>query len=434
MYKGEAILELTNTETGEKQIYDEHNTLSCLLDDLFNENQFDGVIKHNFELKKYFNKLCLFDGTISKNSDVIDDNVNIIACKEATTTNKYDEDGLELVFKFSEDEAVGQIDCLSLVPESFENFTEHRWYKNDLLSGSYTVKSNIKSDYKLINIDFDNNWCWSLETQGFDTYKQGEPFYIYLRKYYHNFSIIPLSNYDEMNMKLLETTEIDISDILKDVGGFSSYDYINFAVDEDNNRIIIYALSSYRKILRTCVFSIDNTADVAFYDMTIPNDVNLKISYSYWGKLTQTLCYKGKLLFMAEVNKEDEDIIEYVGINPVNSTDYDEYDIIFIDGTRNEDCENEALMNLGNGTAIGTHLMVKNDVAYVIPRYDSYPTGFFYKSKYIQITANGSELKFDYYLAADIVSTINELSKTIYKSDKQTLKITYRITQAKEGQ
>ena len=235
-------------------------------------------------------------------------------------------------------------------------------------------------------------------------------------------------------MKLLETTEIDISDILKDVGGFSSYDYINFAVDEDNNRIIIYALSSYRKILRTCVFSIDNTADVAFYDMTIPNDVNLKISYSYWGKLTQTLCYKGKLLFMAEVNKEDEDIIEYVGINPINSTDYDEYDIIFVDGTRNEDCENEALMNLGNGTAIGTHLMVKNDVAYVIPRYDSYPTGFFYKSKYIQITANGSELKFDYYLAADIVSTINELSKTIYKSDKQTLKITYRITQAKEGQ
>ena len=136
---------------------------------------------------------------------------------------------------------------------------------------------------------------------------------------------------------------------------------------------------------------------------------------------------------MAEVNKEDEDVIEYVAIDPTNSTNYDEYDIIFIGGTRNEDCENEALMNLGNGTTIGTHLMVKNDVAYVIPQYDSYPTGFFYKSKYIQITANGSELKFDYYLAADVVSTINELSKTLYKSDKQTLKITYRITQAKEG-
>lgn len=433
MYKGEAIIELTNTETGEKQIYDEHNMISCLLDDLFKENQMDGVIRHNFELKKYFKKLCVLDNPISKNSDLINDETNILACKEPTITNTYDEDGLELIFKFNENEAVGQIKCLSLVPESFENFTEHRWYKNDLLSGSYTVKSSIKSDYKLINIDFDNNWCWSLETQGFDTYKQNEPFYVYLRKYYHNFSIIPLSNYDEMNMKLLETTEIDISTILKDVGGFSSYDYINFAVDEDNNRIIIYALSSYRKILRTCVFSIDNTADVAFYDMTIPNDINLKISYSYWGKLTQTLCRKGKLLFMAEVNKEDEDVIEYVAIDPTNSTNYDEYDIIFIGGTRNEDCENEALMNLENGTTIGTHLMVKNNVAYVIPQYDSYPTGFFYKSKYIQITANGSELKFDYYLAADIVSTINELSKTIYKSDKQTLKITYRITQAKEG-
>ena len=44
MYKGEAIIELTNTETGEKQIYDEHNMISCLLDDSFKENQMDGVI------------------------------------------------------------------------------------------------------------------------------------------------------------------------------------------------------------------------------------------------------------------------------------------------------------------------------------------------------------------------------------------------------
>ena len=432
-YKGEAVFELENTETGEKQTFTEHNTLSCLLDDLFSENQLDGIIKNDFQLNKYFNQICLFDGTISKSSDLIDDNINLIGNKTPDESNVYDTDGLELIYRFAEDEAVGQIDCISLAPSSFEDFTQHKWYKNNLLSGSYNVVSSIKSDYKLIDIDFKNNWCWSLETQGFGTFKKGEPFYVYLRKYYHNFSVIPLSDSDEMNMKLLETTEIDISSICYDITDFSKWNYLNFAIDEYNKRVIIYLLKDSNKTLRTCVFSINDTSDVMFYDMTIPSDITLKIAYSYWGKMTQTLCYKGKLLFMAKVSKESEDVIEYVALNPANTTDISEYEIVYVGGTRTEDCENEAMIGMGNGTSIGTHLMVKNDIAYVLPSYDSYPVGFFYKSKYIKITASGSKLTFNYYLAADVVSTINELSRTLYKSDKQTLKITYRITQNKGG-
>ena len=70
-YKGEAVFELENTETGEKQTFTEHNTLSCLLDDLFSENQLDGIIKNDFQLNKYFNQICLFDGKISNSKPAL---------------------------------------------------------------------------------------------------------------------------------------------------------------------------------------------------------------------------------------------------------------------------------------------------------------------------------------------------------------------------
>ena len=88
-YKGIADIELVDVKTGKIIKKEEHNTLSCLLDDLFSSNQRDGVISINRTLSKYFNKLAVWDGVISKTSDVVDNNVNLVALKYSQLIMKF---------------------------------------------------------------------------------------------------------------------------------------------------------------------------------------------------------------------------------------------------------------------------------------------------------------------------------------------------------
>lgn len=432
MYKGVATLEIIDKKTGKIERTIEHNRLTNLLDDVFARNQMDGVISYSADIKRYFNKCVLMDAK-PRNKEIPDD-THVIKYAQAVETKNYDEDGIEMIFKFDGKDITAPIECIGLAHDSFQNFEIERYNASNLITGSYTAKIDEKDrtgTFRPFYIDYENNWIYSLETLPFDKYVRNQPFYLYLKKYYHNFNEVCYSNVDVMNMKLLESTEIDLSTMFQGAGSITQYNNPTiFSFDEKNKRIIVFFIifDGTYNVFNTCVFSIDNTSDVQFYNMAFPSYIEPKVKYNYSKKMEMTATYKGRLCILCYVKQDAGDEYFVVGFDPANSTDFELYPITYLNGTVNAHTVNNQLFGMGNDTAYASGMIIKDNEAYLWT--GGFPCGIYYRSKIINITG-GETFTCDYRLSNYVLSTINELTKTLIVPEGKELKIIYRITQGR---
>lgn len=431
-YKGVATIEIIDKKTGNIERTIEYNRLTNLLEDVFASNQMDGVISYSADIKKYFNKCALLDGTPVSNN--IPDNVHVITYGKAVETKTYDEDGIEMVFKFDGADITAPIECIGLVHDNFQNPEIERYNASSLLTGSYTANIDAEDKtgtFRPFYIDYENNWIYSLETLPFDKYVRNQPFYLYLKKYYHNFNEMCYSNVDVMNMKLLECTEIDLSTMFQGAGSITQYNNPTiFSFDEYNKRIIVSFIISdgTYNVFNTCIFSLDNTADVQFYNMSFPSYIDAKVKYNYSKKMEMTPSYKGRLCIMCYVKQDEGDDYYIVGFDPTNSTDFELYPIVYVNSTETVQTVNDQLFGTGTDTAVSSGMVIKDGEAYLWK--GGYPSGIYYKSKIIKITG-GETFTCDYRLSNYVLSTINELTKTLIVPEGKELKIIYRISQGR---
>lgn len=426
--KGIAFLELTDTKTGEVIRSEECNMITCILDDIYSSNQRDGIITRSYVLKDLFSKLALWDGGISKSGDVIDDDVNLIAIKTPTSTKAYGDKGVEMVFEFGTDEANGLISCLSLVHKDFEDNTIiTRHYDSNIVSGSviYWNTDAVKNFFNIINIDENKDEVWTVESDNVSSYRPENPFYIYIKKYYHSYNKILFTSFDKNNMKLKETIAFDISDIITGVDKFGTTTPFNYYVDEKYQKLIIsFCRNNEDKTFNTCIIDLQ-TLTAEKYNMVIPSDITLKLYYD--NRLAGLPCYDGRICQLVDmIDENDETVRVMVGINPKNTTDIKVYETIFNTTVPYLRAEN-LLLGKKNGTCQTSHVFIKDNMAYLIYNHE-FQTGYFNKSIVQTIGYNYyGKLIWGHTLDTSIVSTINELSSNLYKTDTQTLKITYRI-------
>lgn len=434
LYEGIANIELRNVETGEVQFYEEHNMLSCLFDDLFENGQLDGVIKVNDDKRNYLNTLICFDEVLNKSSNVIDDKINIVGIKKVDIEGKeYGTNGVEYVFNFGTEECNGNIKCLSLAHKDFQDYTITDNIRSNLVSGTAQYGINdVTGTTNIIDIDFDNGYFWSVEWDEPRSYKKGSPFYIYLKKFHHDFKRIALTKDDPFNAKVVESTQIDISNLLNDISSVNtSYSFLNFAYDEYKKRIYIIYNNKDLRLFNVCSINKEDTTDIKYFNMSVPTSLSLRQNYTN-NTFNYMPVYNGRIAVMADISNDEGDFIKYIGFNPENTTDYEEYEIIYY-GTRANDNSNRQLHGMKNGTCIAEHVMIKDNTAYVYTTTQYLPCGFFHKSKNIFVRTYYGYTYFDHWLNNCVVSTINELSRTLQKTNKHTLKITYRIIERGDG-
>lgn len=424
-YEGIATIELKDIETGKIETIEEHNNLTCLLDDIFKNGNMDSVLSIDYTMKKYLSKIVVLDGIPNKSKNVIDDDINILAVKSATTTKTYDETGLEMVFDFAANEAVGEINCVCLAPENFQDYTLNNHSNSNLVKGTSKWNSgDLNEALRILDMDIENNFLWTIEADNFDNLRSGVDFNVYVRKYYHNFKEMPFTFSDGLGLKLLESTSLNISSMLVNCGGVNYNRFLNYAYDEKNKKIFVVFINNEMKEFNVCKFSRDNTADVTMRNMILPAEITSKMFYTYWKRMTQIPFYNGRICLYSNLSDDTGERMAYIGINPLNTTDYIEYEMNYLK-TMAEDKSEYQIIGMGNDTTICTNVMFKNGMATV----GNYPDGFFYKSKIIKAYPANTQAAFDFWLCNQIITTINEMTKTIIKTDKKTLRITYRIKQ-----
>lgn len=422
-YEGIATIEIKDIETGNVEVIEEHNNLTSLLDDIFKNSNLDSSLTIDYNMKKYLSKLVVLDGT--PRGTTIDDDINILAVKSATTTNTYDETGLEMVFDFAPNEAVGEINCICLAPECFQDYTLSNNSNSNLVKGTtkwYTP--DLTDQLYILDMDFDNNIIWTVESDDFNNLNNRNEFYVYVKKYYHNFKQLPFTDFDGLGLKLLESTAINISSMLVNCTGAGYNSFLNFAYDDKNKKIFIIYINNDSKQFNVCKFSRDNTADAVMRNMILPEEISSKVVYTSWKKMVQMPFYNGRISLYCNLSDNEGERLCYVGINPLNTTDYIEYEMNFLK-TMSVDKNEFQIAGLNNGTAICTSVMFKNGLATV----GNFKDGFYYKSKIINAYRSNQQELFEYWIFNNAITTINEMTKTIIKTDKKTLRITYRIKQ-----
>jgi hypothetical protein len=424
-YEGIATIELTDIETGQVERIEEHNNLTCLLDDIYKNGNLDSVLSIDYTMKKYLSKLVVLDGIPRNSKAVIDDDINILAVKSASSVSTYDETGLEMIFDFSKDEAVGEINCVCLAPECFQDYTLNNHSNSNLVKGtSKWYSGDLNASLRILDMDFDNNFIWTIEADDFKNLNSNSDFNVYVRKYYHNFKEMPFVIFDGLGLKLLESTALNVSSMLVNCGGANSNRFLNYAYDEKNKKIYIIFINNEMKEFNVCKFSRDNTADVIMRNMILPAEITSKMYYTYWGRMTQMPFYNGRICLYSTIADAEEVRTGYIGINPMNTTDYIEYEMNYLK-TMAEDKSEYQVIGMNNGTTICNNVMFKNGMATV----GNFTEGFFYKSKLIKAYQANTQAAFDFNICNQVISTINEMTKTIIKTDKKTLRITYRIKQ-----
>lgn len=444
-FKGVAEIELYNTKTKEVRKYEEHNMLTSLLDDVFESNNLDGCISYDTNIRNYLNQLVLFGANMDDSTDCVKDDVDIIATKTVDAAGTEYKNGIEYIFDFAEDEAIGAIECLSLAPSTFKELNGQRYSYTAFVNGftSYTVKD--KNFRNIVDVDFENGYIYTLTHDDYVTYEIGNEFYVKLNKYKHDFNRISIVKNENLNYKLVESTNIEVSSLFEGltINPFTTLGYgscnvgvLGYSVDSQNKKLIItYMCLNNKSWFRNIVVSLEDMSIVSTYKMIIPE--YCKISYPFYfsdngSQAGENICgedffkltiYKGKINFLGRINNAENQII---GINYTDSTDITAYESKIDYGSFLSSAQ---LINYDSDTCISRYLIIKNNKAYQ-GIGDNFDNGFFYKSKVITITKPHDELDFSYRLCHHVVSTINHLTKTIIKSADETMKITYRITQS----
>lgn len=431
--KGIAEIEIYNHETGETIKYEEHNSLSPLLSNIFEDDLYDGCMQRNRDLSQYFKKLVLWKDQIDDYTAIAPDNCELLDVLTATTTETInDNDYYGYKYSFTIPQAtVGTIKCISLAPDGFINTNKSDYSWNSLIEGSRSMSTGV-GNY-LFKIDFDNSYLWTLsfDTLSNKTYGGNNKYRVYINKYYHNFKEICLFSNDILNAKLLETTTIDATAILDGINPTTTTGYIRYAIDETNNNLVImYKEGINIKKVNILAVNIDDTSIFEVHNMTFPANLSPAGTKNN-NPIAQLPIYHGRLLFNCLYSDDDGERRYITGLNYLDSTDYILYNSVVPSGADLSifplsNCKQ--ILGTGEENCISEYLFCKNNTAYV---HNSFTAGtgseFYYKSKIIRV--NGSA--FFYTLSPYDISTINNLSKAIIKTSAETIKITYKVLEKK---
>ncbi len=428
-YKGTAYIELED-ENGKKEII-EHNNLSNFLNNMFKDGQLDSYCSPNKSLKNYFNRIVLLDGV--PKSSVIDDNINIIKVMNATSTATDANGNITLTFEFPLNDEYSNIECIALAPSSFIDFTtELQSSISGLLNTQRGFATNV--NYKgVFKIDFENNIVWAYNYTNLSNMSPNSDWYVTIKKYYHDFKAIPFTNKDVWNMKLIESTNINLKSIITS-SGVSSTKFMNWAYDDYTNQLFFIYFNNNNKTFNVCVTDFENTEETHMYNMTLPNELTPKMQYGSSDPFSEMATYKGRLLLYATITDENGTRTGYFGINPKNTTDYIEYETIYVENGLSNITFDDCLHGMPTDTTWASHVYLKNNKAYVCGSTNSRPAGSYYKSKDVFVTTSTDFYDNVYpYIRFRInpveISTINEMTKTLYKTAGKSMKIVYKLEQ-----
>ena len=204
-----------------------------------------------------------------------------------------------------------------------------------------------------------------------------------IRKYYHDFDGISVSNTPSLSI-LVEQTSYDITgfgDIPNGSGGWifspwtTSYRAFLYGVDDDH--YIFYCIirrtqSGYAtvKVLNTLIIDKSDFSNVELHNMILPNEVEyLNNSTSLNSPIYPGIIYKGKIGIVLNVttSEEEEDPSGYYMclINPADSTDIKRLKTNGTGSFENTgfDC-GQCLVNSDFGYFISKKYVIKNDTLY----------------------------------------------------------------------
>lgn len=432
--KGIADIEIINVNTGEIKKYTEYNRLSALLDNIYNDDLYDGCIERTKDLTSYFKKLVLLTGNIDNSNALLSDGTNVLKVID-TKAQKYEDEqykGYQFNFELGTD-IEGTIKCISLAPSEFINLEggQGNTQNSSMVRGTRSIHTNLNEN--IIKIDVENSLIYTLSFDSIDSYTTGGEFNFYINKYYHNFKELCLFDNEELNAKLLEATTIDVSNIFEGLQTpiFTNSNYtatFKYAIDEHNNNlaIILMPKDSNEKKINIIALNLDDTTKMESHNMTIPNELELLV-YNNENKLKDLEMipvHNGRLIFKAEYNDETMTKTTIIGMNYLDSTDFVLYDTDPLE--RSLIPYSKQMLGTNYNNMISEYITIKDNKAFITEKTK---VGFYYNSKIINIT--NSEISYD--LSKYDISTINNLSKSILKTNQEIIKIKYKIVQEKEA-
>ena len=432
--KGIAEIEIYNTITGETKKYEEHNALTNLLSNVFNDDLYDGCMQRNRDITQYFQKLVLFKEQIDSSTCIAPDNVDILTTLTATrneTIDTSDYYGKKYYFEIPQS-LEGTIKCISLAPNYFVNMNNCETGQSSLIDGTRSMTTSVGNN--LFKIDIDNNIFWTISSDSTfsnQTYGGNNKYKIYLNKYYHNFKEITLFNNDLINAQLLETTTIDATALVENINPYTRGGYIRYAMDEKNNNLVIAYKETDVRTLNILAVSMDDTSVFEVHKMVFPTNLSPaggKNNIAF-GMLP---IYHGRLIFNCLYNDEGTEKRYVTGLNYLDSTDYILYETKVQNNANPSNYPlhtSKQLLGTNEEGCISEYVYLKNNVAY-LHNIQTSGTGneFYYKSKIIRINNSG----FYYNMSPYDISTINNLSKSIIKTNAEIIKIQYKILEPKE--
>jgi hypothetical protein len=434
MVKAIAEIEIINEKTGQIRKYTEENKLSPLLNNIFQDALLNASCERNNEIKEYFKNIALLKTEGELRSEIIEDDTKIIYMGAGEVTDYEDDEytGYQYTYNIGTEDAIGSINCISLVPSGAVDFTKNSTYNtmSNLYSGQAAFNVADYTD-KIIKMDIDNNKIYTISSI-IIAYGSDNTVRIKLTEYNYDFYCMPLfPGTNSIQMELVDTIFIDISNLFSNVVSPFENCSFQYSVDDKNNRLIILyrnASAEYKNMFNTLVVNLDNFTNYEMHQMLLPDEITLKSIFDT-ATVTNTPSeisnHDGRLCFLGEYDGD----AACIGIDYLDSTNYKIYETEFIEEIEAES-NNEQLHNYNDNTLISNHLIIKNEKAYFWNNETiAHNHGFYYKSKII--TPNNK--KFDFTMAPFVLSTINHLNNTIIKTSAEKLKIKYKILEKKEA-
>lgn len=390
------------------------------LQDVFNSNKFNGAIKTDKQIKKYCNKLILINGALDTYDYTIKNETDILGIVEADSITKV-KNGYEYTFVLKNDIG-GIIDHIGLIPQDFQSISGDA-VQNTLISGSYYMILNTPI-YNVIKIDVENNEFWTLTPDKTVGYSAGSDYYITLRRYHLNYNNLNIIRKDNYNMYLVQEYKYNVKDFME---LYDSSSILYLAYDDINEYFYCVHINKYRQIINTVRIKLDNLDTPEIHNMMIPTSYqNIQVSGgSYYGNDigdNYLSFYNGRLIFCYSGSNG----IGYVGINPIDSTDYIDYEVAERNNT-------VSYSGMGKQTShytdflINKKIIIKNDKVYEKKNND-YLTGTFYKGRMLDMTGTEYGVMIKYMTPYFSLCTTNKLKTAIFKDPNEDMTITYKIT------
>ncbi len=435
MIQGKTTIELTNVRTGKKQVIEEHNMVTNAVKDVL-ENQLYTSIKERAEtplLDNYFNGIVLFENTIEENTNnyfLPSNNTIVGTAGKTTTATKYigvlnteetmdvlDEiTGLKIgkkyVWDFPTSCANGNISAVCMAPAEFTDNVDLANNSFRYVKSEYTNIFKIENDtakYGLfMDIDYDNNVGHGLKINSETVVSLGT-----YRIPSRSIGIVDSNR----SCILLNEKELTLSTPLK------NYSYAQFGIDENN----YYIFSTYdssgtynKNILRVIKINRSSFSVISDEFLQIPFELK-NFNYDVDKKCATVGVIDGYVYLL---DKDNTSVIRKMNLLDVNdyieisTNNYFSYAMI------------RSVMTIGKNLYCYDFSII-NDKFYTNHIHSSITGLAFQYCKGEMYSYSSYSYNYSYCWSQFIalLTTINNLASPVTKTNEQTMKITYTITE-----